>query len=119
MWKITLSCNVLVLTLLWLLSLVAITPAYNHLVQYAETNQALPILTDFAIRVRHLAIVIPLSWAVFTLASAKRMQCQTDASRGEYLMLHISVTLGVGLAMLLFFSLAGILPGLKFGAGIQ
>jgi hypothetical protein len=116
MWKITLCCNILILTLLWLLSLVAITPAYNHLVQYAETSQALPILTDFAIRVRLPAIVIPLSWAGFTFALAKRMQRLLDNKRHEYLMAHISVTLGVGLAMLLFFSLAGILPILKFGA---
>jgi len=44
------------------------------------------------------------------------MQRQTETKRGEYLMAYASVTLGIGFAMLLFFSLAGILPILKIGA---
>ena len=119
MWKITLGCNVVILALLWMLSLVAITPAHNHFIQYADTDQALPILTDLAIQARLLVAVIPLSWAGFTFALSKRMQPQIETKRGEYLMAHTSVTLGIGLLMLLFFSIAGILPALKFGEALH
>jgi len=113
MWKLTLCCNILILAIFWLISLVVITPSYNHLVRYADHNLALPIITDFAIRIRLLIAVIPLSWAGFSFLLGKHMQHQTDTKRGEYLMAHTSVTLCVGLAMLLFFSLASIVPILR------
>lgn len=117
-WKFTLCGNILILAMLWLLSLVAITPTYNHLVQYAESSQSLPILTDFAIQVRSFTGIIPLIWAVLTIFFGKWASRQPENKRCEYLVMHTSLTLCLGLAMLIFFSLAGILPVLKIGAGL-
>jgi uncharacterized membrane protein (Fun14 family) len=115
MWKITLYSNILILTLFWLLSMVVITPAYNHLVQYAETQMALPIITDYAIQVRYLIGIIPLSWAILTMFYGKWLSKQADSKLGQCLVAHTSVTLVIGLAMLVTFSLAAILPILKIG----
>jgi hypothetical protein len=115
MWKITLCCNVLILILLWLLSMVIITPAYNHLVQYAETQMALPILTDYAIQLRYLIGIIPLSWAVLSIVYGKWLSKQADGKLGQCLVAHTSITLVIGFAMLVIFSLAAILPILKIG----
>ena len=116
MWKITLFCNVMVMVLLWLLSMVVITPAHNLLVVYAEIHTELPKLTDIAIQARPLAGVIPLIWAVLTLLFARWLGKQTDSRCYDYMLAHTSLTLVIGLAEFLFFLLAGILPLLKIGA---
>lgn len=116
MWKLTLGCNVLVLALFWLLSQVAITPAHNLLVQYTETGVALPIVTDVAIQVRSLTAALPLIWAIITLIIGRHLQHHAAEKRHEWLAAHTSTTLCLGLLLLLFFSLAGILPVLKIGS---
>ncbi len=116
MWKITLFCNILILSLLWLLSMVAITPAHNMLVQYAEMGVVFPLLTDYAIQVRSFMGIVPLGWTILTVFYGKWVSKQADSKRNEYLASHITVTLVLGLSMLLFFSLAGILPILKISA---
>jgi len=116
MWRITLFFNVLVLALFWVLSQVAITPAHNLLVQYAETGADLPLLTDFAIRARSASAFVPFAWAVLTFFLGRHIQAQAETKRSEWLSLHLSLSLILGLAILLFFALAGILPILKIGA---
>lgn len=116
MWRVTLVSNLLILTLLWLLSLVAITPAHNLLVQYADTIQVLPILTDWAIQFRPLTLSIPLFWAAATLMLGLKLARFTPERRSEYLSAHTSLTLTIGLTLFLLYLLAGILPLLKIGA---
>lgn len=118
MWQITLLVNILSLVLLWILSQVAITPAHNLLVQYGEAGVALPILTDLAIQNRSLSAAVPVIWAIITVIMGRRMQVQIESRRNDWLSLHTSLTLCLGLAVLLFFALAGILPVLKIGAMI-
>ncbi len=119
MWKVSLFCNILILSLLWLLSQVVITPVHNLFFQYAETGMALPILTDFAIQLRSPSAAIPLTWIVFTFFYGRWMKNQTADKRNEWLSFHTSLTLCIGLLVLLFFSLAGILPILKIGYSLN
>jgi len=118
MWKLTLCFNVFVLILFWLLSQVAITPVHNLLVRYAETGTALPILTDFAIRLRGWSQLIPWFWIAFTLTLAFRIKNRAETIRNEWLCFHTSLSVCIGLLLLFFFGLAGILPALKIGAEI-
>ncbi len=118
MWKITVCCNIIILSLLWLLSLVAITPAHNLLILYGDAEPALPVLTDLAIRLRSMTVAIPLAWAFFTFLGIRRMQRQTGDKKLEWILLHTSISLCIGLGMFLFFLLAGILPILKIGSVI-
>ena len=115
MWKLTLCFNVLVLALFWILSQVAITPVHNLLVTYAETGADLPILTDFAIQSRSASIFIPAAWAVFAMFLGRQLQSHAETKRSEWLLLHLSLSLLLGLSMFFFFTLAGILPFLKIG----
>lgn len=118
MWKVTLCLNVMVLTLFWILCQVAITPAHNLLVIYSETISELPILTDVAIQSRSGTVFIPFVWAILTIILGRQLRSLTEAKRNEWISLHLSVSLSLGLVMLCFFTLAGLLPVLKIGASI-
>lgn len=115
MWKLTLGCNVLLLILLWLLSVVVITPAYNVFVQYGSYPEVLPRPTGIAIRYRILAGLFPLCWAIATVIMGKWLAEKPIEICNEYVSLHTSVTIFTGLALLLYFSLAAILPFLLIG----
>lgn len=119
MWRLSLVCNVVVMVLLWLLSEVAVTPAYNLLVQYGETGSALPMLTDIAFQVRPYARVLPLLWLVITLLWGRWIGRQPVERRTQGVVVHTSATLCVGLLLLLFFAIAGMLPALKIGATLH
>ena len=116
MWKLTLCANALILGLFWLVAQVAITPAHNLLVRYAETGAALPILTDVAISLRMPSLAVPALWAVLTLVVGIRMKARAENARCQWLGLHTSISVVLGLVVLFFFALAGILPLLKIGA---
>ena len=118
MWKIALVGHVLILTLLWMLAMVTITPAHNLLVVYAEKGFALPLLTDYAIQARSLTGLVPLGWAIFSIFFWKWLGKQSDTRRTEGLITHGAVSLLLGITLLFFFMLAGILPILKIGASI-
>lgn len=118
MWKTTLCCNIVILCLLWAISLVVIQPAYNFFVQYSEVKQALPTLTDFAIRYRTVSIVIPILWLIFTVILAKKMMEQSIEKRCELLSFHTSISLCMGLFLIFLFSFAGILPLLKISSAL-
>ena len=118
MWKLTVCCNVFVLLLFWLVSQVVIAPAHNLLVRYAETDAALPILTDIAIRLRGWSQLVLWGWTALTLILAFRLQGRDEIIRNEWVLLHTSLSVFIGLALLFFFGLAGILPVLKIGAVI-
>ena len=116
MWKAILLGNVLVVCLLWLLAMVAITPAHNLMLVYAQQQVDLPILTDLAFQVRGLSAAIPIGWALLTLRMAWAIRESAPGQRQEGLLMHAVSSWVVGLLLLLFFGLAGILPILKIGA---
>jgi hypothetical protein len=118
MWKFVLVIDVLILTLLWMLAMVAITPAHNLLVVYSEKGFVLPLLTDYAIQLRSLSGLVPACWALLTIPFWRWLGKQNDAKRIEGLMAHGVLSLLLGFSLLFFFLLAGILPILKIGASI-
>ena len=118
MWKIALVCNVLIMALIWMLAMVAITPAHNLLLVYAEGDLALPLLTDYAIQARSMSGLVPATWAILAIPYWKWLGRQSDAKRSEGLIAHAAVSLLLGFALLLIFTLAGILPILKIGASV-
>ena len=119
MWRITIIANSLLMFLFWVTSIIAITPAYNHFVQYSEAGNALPIPTELAISVRMFAIAIPVAWVLLSFFIYKNTRTKTPEHRTEYLLAFTSVTLVSGFSMLIFFILSGILPYLKFNAFIR
>ena len=119
MWILILAGNSLIMSLLWVLSEIAVTPAYNLMVQYADSHLALPILTDWAFQFRPYGRMFPLIWAALTVLWGWRACSMPKQERGEWLMAHLSITLSVGLMQLAFFVLAGILPILKIGWAIN
>ncbi len=116
MWFLTMLINCIIMVLLWLLSEVAITPAYNFLVQYADTRMAIPLLTDLAFDIRYYGRFIPFTWIIITLFWGLRLRNYLKDERSESLSMHISLTICIGLAPLVFFAIAGILPILKISA---
>ena len=115
MWKITLTLNVLLMALLAFASKASQILLLNHFVDYPEYNTGamLPAMSLFALRVQWIIIVIPVLWTLLTVAIAayysKRLDIIHDAVQ-----LHTSATLIVGLTMLGYFMLAGLLPFLRF-----
>nr|WP_321467311.1 hypothetical protein [uncultured Desulfobulbus sp.] len=118
MWKLTLCCNVLLLFVCWILSLIAITPAHNLLVVYSGAIVELPILTDLAIRYRSLSVCIPLVWTILAIFFVRRLMGCPEAKRNGWIALHLSCSLILGLSMFTVFIFAGILPVLKIGASL-
>jgi hypothetical protein len=54
--------------------------------------------------------ILPLGWIVLSIVIWQKVKDKTPESRLEYLLAFTTVTMVVGLSMLLFFALAGILP---------
>lgn len=115
MWILILACNSVIVLLLWLLSEIAVTPAYNLMVQYADSHMALPILTDWAFQLRPYGRIFPLIWAAMTVLWGRSVYKMPKQERGEWLVAHTSITLGVGLLQFVLYAIAGILPFLKIG----
>lgn len=80
---------------------------------------AMPVVTFLAIQVRPFFWIVPLIWAVLTFLFGKWISKKPEDKRNAYLTAHLSVTLCLGFAMLIFFSIAGILPILKIGAALN
>lgn len=119
MWKMTLINNVMVLTLLWLISQIAITPACNLLVQYAQSGVTMPPLAELVLRFRIPSVLVPVAWAILTLILGLGLRDREDSRRLEFLSLHASLSAILGLLVLFFFLLGGILPALKINGIIS
>ena len=121
MWRITIISNVFLMGLFWLASLVSMSMAHNRLVQYVENGllTAIPLITDWALSVRLWAGLIPLVWAIFSFVIWRKVSDKQPESRTEYLLAFTTITLITGCAMLIFFTLGGILPFLYIGAAIK
>jgi len=112
---LVLTLDVLMVVLLWLMAMVAIAPANNIWVVYAETGTALPILTEQAIALRQWSAAAPLAWAILTLRFGRHLAGQPEQARCIGLIVHLATSLLIGLALLLVYALAGILPFLNIG----
>ncbi len=113
--RLILILDVLILTLFWLLSLVAITPAHNLLVLYSESSLDLPFLTHQAIAARFMVGSIPFACAIITVPFGQWLAAQSEHTRVIGLIAHAMSTILFGLILLFTYALAGILPFLKIG----
>lgn len=121
MWRITIISNALLMGLFWLASLISMSMAYNRLMQYVEsgTLAVIPLLTEWALSVRLWAGLVPLVWMILSFITWQKVADKQPVSRTEYLIAFTTITLVVGFAMLIFFTLGGILPFLSIGAAIK
>lgn len=115
MEKLILILDVLILALFWGLSLVAIAPAHNLLVLYAERSLDLPLLTDQAIAARFMMGAIPLGWAILAVPFWHWLAAKPGHTRVIGLIAHAMTSILIGLVLLFGYALAGILPILKIG----
>jgi hypothetical protein len=65
------------------------------------------------------AITIPAVWIVLSFLVYQGVKQKAIEQRGEYLLAFTSVTVSVGLLMLIFFALSGVLPYLLIGGTIE
>jgi hypothetical protein len=103
----------------WLAGLVVVTPAYNHFTLYGQLGDNLPLPTAIAISFRLMAVVIPVAWTVLVLFLLKMLRSKAAERRAELLLAFTLATLIIGLFVLLFFLLAGILPFLQIEAMLK
>ena len=81
-----------------------------HPEAYGDLGQTLPIITVTAIRLRWLWWSVPSVWLLLAgilLLAIRRME---SSSANSLVQLHTSATLLIGLSLLLFFALSGVLP---------
>jgi len=109
--------NIIILFLFWFAGVLAITPAYNHFIQYGDGGE-LPILTRVAIDMRFFSVGIPIVWTIISVPIFKMIQTRPKEHQQEFILLFILLSVASGFLMLLFFGIAAILPYLKIGIPI-
>lgn len=121
MWRVTLIINCLILFLFWVAGFIALSPAFNHFIQYAEVvgKIDLPILTDAIFSARLSSLLIPAGWLLGSVLWMLALKKKEPARRAELAQLHSSLTLLIGLLIFVVFLTAGVLPFLKIGVLID
>lgn len=120
-WQLTIFVNVLILFGFWLAGFIAISPAFNHFVQYAETSDtsSLPVITSIVFSGRLISLIIPAFWLLVSIIFMMRLKQSSQMNRIELVQLHTSVSIFGGLFLFVFFAVAGVLPFLRFGGLIE
>lgn len=120
-WQPTIIVNILILFGFWLAGFVAISPAYNHFIQYSDINNinTLPVFTSFVFSVRFISFLIPVIWLFVSIILMMRFRQRSQLERIELVQLHTSLSIFGGIVLFLVFALAGILPYLKFGGLLE
>ncbi len=120
-WQFTIFVNVLIMFGFWLAGLIAVAPAYNYFVQYAETSDSvsLPIITNIAFSFQLVSVVVPVLWLLVSIIFIIRIKQRSQMNRIELVQLHTSVSIFGGLFLFVFFAVAGVLPFLRFGGLIE
>ncbi|MBN1849465.1 MAG: hypothetical protein JW932_12860 [Deltaproteobacteria bacterium] len=107
--------------LFFIASELAVALAHNHFVQYAESDgpMVLPLITDMVLSLRKAMILSPLLWGGFSYLVYRFVREKGTAERNEVLLAFSLITIAVGLLMLIFFGLGGILPYYRIGTLVQ
>lgn len=121
MWRVTIIANALMMGLFWLASLLSVAIVHNRFIHYppSDRSMALPLPTELALSIQFWAGLLPLAWIILSYVIWKKVKDQEPESRSEYLLAFTMATIVVGIAMLIFFALAGMLPFLYIGAAIK
>lgn len=121
MWRITLIMNALLMAVLSLGSAASQIKLRNQYIQYPRVGERmppLPAMSDFALRVQWLPQAVPLLWALLTLVVLIWKGRQPESPR-DLVQLHTSATLLVGVLMLGFFVVSGVMPYITFVVGMK
>lgn len=112
MWRITLILNALLMAVFGYGSAASQMKLHNQYIQYPHVSRQmvdLPAISDLALRIQWLLQAVPLLWASLTLALLIWKWRQPEPPR-DWVQLHTSATLLVGVFMLGFFLIAGVVP---------
>ena len=112
MWRITLTLNALLMAVFGYGSAASQIKLHNQYIQYPHVGDqvsALPPISDLALRLKWLPQAVPLLWALLTVALLIWKWRQPETPR-DWVQLHTSATLLVGVFMLGFFVVAGVMP---------
>ena len=110
--------NVVLMFLFWCACQLAVTPAYNQFVQYGDSGNVLPFFTQLVIDSRFFFLLIPILWIALSFKIHKIIQKKKMEAQIQALLLCSLVTISGGFLMIIFFTLAGILPYLKIGSAL-
>jgi len=121
MWRVTLVLNALLMAVFSLGSAVSQIKLYNEYIQYpngGESMRPLPAISELALQVRWVLPTVPILWAFLTLALLILNWRKPEPPR-DLVQLHTSVTLLVGVFMLVFFVAAGVMPYVSILVGMK
>jgi len=119
MLKVSFWGNILLIFLFWFASILSITPAYNHFVQYADQGVTLPLPTLVVLKHRMLSFIIPAAWSTFLFFIHLKFKKKRTSLPDRQLLSLTVLTLCIGLGMLVIFIFSGMLPFLKIGSPIH
>ena len=107
----TVILNILILFCLWSLGIISLLPALNLFYQYVGSSPdfPLPILTEIVFRFRFHSFSIPVLWLLISLYFIL-----TKKNDAEFIQIHTSITVLIGLVILIVFITAAVLPFVKF-----
>lgn len=123
MWRLTLILNALLMGIFALGSAASQMQSHNYFVECPETggellgNAQLPSITVWALRTIWLCWLVPLLWGILTVVLIASLS-RRDEPNIEIIQLHTSFTLLVGMSMLTFFIVAGIIPFITIYVGM-
>lgn len=120
-WKFTIFTNVFIMFGFWLAGFIAISPAFNHFVQYAEISNpiSLPVITSIVFSTRLSSLLIPIFWLFASIVFMMRLRQRSQMDRIELVQLHTSISIMGGLFLFVLFAVAGVLPFLQIGEFIS
>jgi hypothetical protein len=115
MWKLTLILNALLMGVFGFGSAVSQIKLRNMYVQYPHAGEGVPLpaISDLALKSQRAFVAIPIAWVIGTLILMILKWKRSEPPR-DMVQLHTSATVLVGLFMLGFFVVAGIIPFLSF-----
>lgn len=118
MWRLPLILNTILMWIFAFTGGVSIARLYNHYVQYPDAGaKPLPVFSTIALDIPWLLLAIPLIWTLALFVLLKRFHHRPPSA--EFMNFHLSLSLFVGLSMLLFFVLAGAMPFIDLRKGLQ
>lgn len=111
-----LTFNVILMFLFCCACQLVVTPAYNQFVQYGDSGNVLPSFTQFVVDYRFFFFLIPVLWSVLSFKIHKILQNKEIEEQTQTLLLYSLVSISCGFLLIIFFTLAGILPYLNIGS---
>jgi len=113
-----LTFNVILMVFFCCACQLVVTPAYNQFVQYGNTGDSLPFLTQFIVDSRYFFFLIPILWVGLSFKVHSIIKKKDIAKQTQILLFCSLVTISIGLVMVSLFALSGILPYLMISTAV-